>query len=225
MREIDGQPVAVIVKFSGADASAAVRRWADLLVCEHLALEMLPTELGIAAARSAIRQCAGRNFLEVVRFDRNDAHGRQPLCSLTSINTALLSKSGVSWSVVAEALHRNSWLSAEAVSQIMRLWWFGKLIANTDMHEGNLSFRPGLALAPAYDMLPMLYAPQRGGEVPPQIFHAPLPLPAEAVEWRAAAKAAMAYWTECASDNRISESFRAICSANTNILARAVEAM
>ena len=225
MREIDGDPVAVIVKFSGADDSAAVRRWADLLVCEHLALEMLPTELGIAAAKSAIRQCGGRKFLEVVRFDRNDAHGRMPLCSLASINAVLLGKGGASWPVVAEALHRNNWLPAEAVSQVMRLWWFGKLIANTDMHEGNLSFQPGLTLAPAYDMLPMLYAPQRGGEVPPQTFAPTLPLPAEVAEWRAAAQAAMAYWTRCASDNRISEPFRAICSANTSILERAAEAI
>ncbi len=54
------------------------------------------------------------------------------------------------------------------------------------MHDGNLSFRPRIAqektsleLAPAYDMLPMLYAPQRGVELPPVNFAPRLPLPAE----------------------------------------------
>lgn len=223
MREIHENPVAVIVKFSGADDSAAVRRWADLLVCEHLALETLPAELGITAAKSAIHHQGGRTFLEVVRFDRNGAHGRTPLCSLASINGALLGKGGVSWSVVAEALHRNHWLSAAAVGQIRCLWWFGRLIANTDMHEGNLSFHPGLAVAPAYDMLPMRYAPLRGGEVPPQTFTPALPLPTEAVDWRAAAQAAIAFWTRCAKDKRISQPFRAICSENAAILARAAD--
>ena len=223
MREIDESPVAVIVKFSGADNSAAVRRWADLLVCEHLALETLQAELGITAAKSTIHYQGGRTFLEVVRFDRSGAHGRMPLCSLASINGALLGKGGVPWPAVAEALQRNKWLSAEAVGEVRRLWWFGKLIANTDMHEGNLSFHPGLAVAPAYDMLPMLYAPLRAGEVPPQTYIPTLPLPTEADGWRDAARGAIAYWTRCANDSRISEPFRRICNDNAGILSSAAE--
>jgi hypothetical protein len=37
-RQSDGCRFEAIVKFSGADGSAAVQRWSDLLVCEHLAL-------------------------------------------------------------------------------------------------------------------------------------------------------------------------------------------
>jgi len=223
VREIDGAPAAVIVKFSGADDSAAVRRWADLLVCEHLALEALPAELGIPAARSTLHQHDGRTFLEVIRFDRRGAHGRLGLCSLASINGALLGKSGRPWPAIAEALQRAGWLDAESVSQVRRLWWFGKLIANTDMHEGNLSFHPGLALAPAYDMLPMLYAPQRGGEVPPQNFAPALPLPTEAADWQLAAQAAIAYWRRCAQDMRISAEFRAVCHDNIALLEMAAQ--
>jgi hypothetical protein len=40
--------------------------------------------------------------------------------------------------------------------------WLG----NTDMQEGNLAFRPGLALARVYDVLSMMYAPLDNGEVP-----------------------------------------------------------
>ena len=66
-----------------------VRRWSDLLVCEHLALETLYSEL-------AIRCHAGPMFLEVLRFRTNGAHGRSPLCSLASLNGALLGKAGLS---------------------------------------------------------------------------------------------------------------------------------
>ena len=124
---------------------------------------------------------------------------------------------------MAGALHQNGWLSAETVGQVTLIWWFGRLIANSDMHDGNLSFHPGLTLAPVYDMLPMRYAPHRGGEVPPQTYEPALPLPTEALEWRRAAQAAIAYWARCAADTRISADFQAICAENAIILRRAVE--
>ena len=124
--------------------------WADLLVCEHLALETLSAELRIATARSTVHRYAGRTFLEVVRFDRCGPHGRLPVCALSSLNGALLGKAGASWPALAVALQQNGWLPAEAVGQVALIWWFGRLIANTDMHEGNLSFHPGLSLAPVY---------------------------------------------------------------------------
>lgn len=223
MRELNGEPVSVIVKFSGADDSAAVRRWADLLVCEHLALETLSAELGIATARSTVHRYVGRTFLEVVRFDRCGPHGRLPVCALSSLNGALLGKAGASWPALAVALHQNGWLPAEAVGQVALIWWFGRLIANTDMHEGNLSFHPGLLLAPVYDMLPMRYAPQRGGEVPPQTYAPALPLPTDALEWHRAAMATIVFWTRCAADARISSSFQAICAENAATLQRALD--
>lgn len=217
--EIDGEPVSVIVKFSGADDSPAVRRWSDLLVCEHLALETLTAELGIESARSTIRQHAGRTFLEVARFDRVGPHGRLPLCSLGALNGALLGMSGATWPVIAEALHRHGWLPADDVSRIRLLWWFGRLIANADMHEGNLSFSPGLSLAPGYDMLPMAYAPLRGGELPNFRFDPPEARPEDADAWQAAASAASAFWQRCAADDRINTAFREVCAANAADLA------
>ena len=215
MRELNGDPVSVIVKFSGADDSAAVRRWADLLVCEHLALETLSAELGIATARSTVHRYAGRTFLEVVRFDRCGPHGRLPVCALSSLNGALLGKAGASWPALAVALHQNGWLPAEAVGQVALIWWFGRLIANTDMHEGNLSFHPGLSLAPVYDMLPMRYAPQRGGEVPPQTYAPALPLPTDALEWHRAAMATIVYLDSlrcrCSNQQQLSGNLRREC--------------
>jgi len=214
-----GEPTAVIVKFSGAGNSPAERRWADLLVCEHLALETLATESGIRAARSEIHRFAGRTFLEVQRFDRAGAHGRLPVCTLGSLNAALLGKAGMAWPQLAEALRLRGWLAEAAVRQVELLWWFGRLIANSDMHEGNLAFHPGLTLAPAYDMLPMLYAPQRGGEIPPRTYTPALPLPQEKTAWRQAAQTARAYWARCAGDERISAEFRVVCAGNERQLA------
>ena len=225
MRMLNGEPTSVIVKFSGADDSAAVRRWSDLLVCEHLALETLTAELGIAVAKTRIEQHAGRTFLEVVRFDRCGAHGRRPMCSLASLNSALLGKTGTTWPALASALHQKNWLAADAIASTRLIWWFGRLIANTDMHEGNLSFLPGLTLAPVYDMLPMRYAPMRGGEVPPQTYAVSLPLPTEKIEWHLAAQAALIYWDQCATDSRVSPSFKIICRENTSILKQSLHSL
>jgi len=212
-RRIEGEIVHVLVKFSGSDASAGTQRWSDLLVCEHLASTCL-RELQLEAAASRVRQAGGRTFLEVERFDRHGAHGRSPLCSWWALNAGVVGAGPVPWTVAAQALATQGWIDADTRAKIERLWHFGKLIANSDMHEGNLSFRPGLALAPAYDMLPMLYAPERGVELPTREF-APLPpIPAEREAWDAARPAAIAFWERAAADARISGAFRAICAAN-----------
>ena len=117
------------------------------------------------------------------------------------------------------------WLSTVDAQHIALLWHFGQLISNTDMHEGNLSFQPNtqggharLRLSPTYDMLPMLYAPARGVEVPTRTFQPKLPLPAERDVWEPAARAAIEFWQLAAADERISSSFRAICADNARLL-------
>ncbi len=89
------------------------------------------------------------------------------------------------------------------------------------MHDGNLSFvpgEPGLRLAPVYGMLPMLYAPQRGVEVPQRQFTVRLPLPPEREHWHQAAQAAIDFWSRPGNDTRISESFRQTCRRNERIV-------
>jgi len=66
----------VLVKFSPAEYSPAARRWCDLLVCEHLALETLRAH-GVPAVASAIVEGGSRVFLETVRFDRVGTYGRR----------------------------------------------------------------------------------------------------------------------------------------------------
>jgi hypothetical protein len=221
LRHIDRAPAHVIVKFSGSDDSPAVRRWSDLLVCEHLASVILPKHLDIAAARSRILRLGGRTFLEVERFDRHGAHGRSPACTLESLNTALLG-APLPWPDVAARLRDQDLLREADAAAIERTHWFGRLIANTDMHDGNLTFRPSLTLAPVYDMVPMLYAPVRGGELPERRYDPPLPLPKEAQAWRAAAEAAHAFWQLAAADERIGDAFRRTCEGNARTLARTI---
>ena len=222
-RVLAGEHAEVIVKFSGADTSPAVLRWADLLVCEHLALQHVEESLGIPAARSQIHRAAGRTFLEVLRFDRHGAFGRSGVCTLQSLNAALLGLAPAHWNKVAGRLLGAGLISQADAQAIELLWWFGRLIGNTDMHEGNLAFRPGLRLAPVYDMLPMMYAPARGGEVAAREFSPALPLPPERPVWLRAAEAATSYWMRCAGDARISPGFRQICDGNAKLL-RALQA-
>ncbi len=217
-RRLTRRKADVIVKFSGADNSPAVRRWADLLICEHLASSVMTNALQVSVAESTIYRYAGRTFLEVVRFDRHGNFGRSPVCTIGSLNAALVG-GNASWPKTAQAFRDKGWLSDEDVTRVTLIWWFGRLIANTDMHEGNLAFRPGLTLAPAYDMLPMMYAPGRGGEVPVKPYSPALPLPAESILWKLSASAAIQFWETCSEDGRISPDFRRICGDNSRILA------
>lgn len=206
----------VLVKFSGAGESAAERRWADLLVCEHLALACAATLPGVASAPTRVVQHGARVFLEAERFDRVDLHGRLPVCTLEALNHAFLGRGSTDWTLLLSRLHESGLVDADTVSAVERLWWFGRLIANTDMHLGNLGFHlaPTLRLAPAYDMLPMTYAPLPGGEVPPREFTPPLPLPAQREVWQVARTAALGFWHRASTDMRISAPFQSVCGAN-----------
>jgi hypothetical protein len=210
----------VLVKFSGSDDSPAVRRWADLLVCEHLAAECLGTMPEVAAASTRIVEHAGRTFLEVERFDRIGEFGRTPLCSLETLNAAFVGSDSPDWSVLASRLAQQQLLEPRDAERIGFLWWYGRLIANTDMHLGNLSFRPRgrFELAPAYDMLPTLYAPLPSGELPARAWDPPLPLPSQRDAWVVASAAAMQFWERAAADSRITAPFRAQCGANATRL-------
>ncbi|HEX6707656.1 MAG TPA: type II toxin-antitoxin system HipA family toxin YjjJ [Albitalea sp.] len=217
----------VLVKFSGSDDSPGTQRWADLLVCEHLAGRVLREHLQTDAAVSRIYRLDGRTFLEVDRFDRHGILGRSGLTSWMSLNAAFFGMTGRAWSEAVRQLAHHGWLDPDDVARIDRLWFFGQLIANTDMHDGNLSFQPrplkagaGLRVAPAYDMLPMLYAPVRGVELPERAYEPRMALPAHMGAWRQACAAAITFWALCAGDKRISAAFRNVCSANAETLRR-----
>ena len=162
-------PRHVIVKFSEAEAGPVPQRWRDLLLAEHLALETL-RHAGIPAAASRIIDHQGQRFLEVERFDRIGDLGRCALTSLSALDAEFLGTGNGPWPVLTHKLAAARRITPGAAHAAARLWAFGTLIGNTDMHSGNLSFitdqdRP-YALAPAYDMTPMAFAPRSGGSLP-----------------------------------------------------------
>lgn len=227
LRTLNGGPTHVLVKFSGSDSSPGTQRWSDLLVCEHLAAQTLASIPGLASAQTSILQAGNRTFLEVVRFDRHGSRGRSALCSWAACNYGWFGLAGRPWTEAAALLLARTLIGRDTARAIARSWHFGQLIANTDMHDGNLSFLPRmsaagipLTLAPAYDILPMLYAPQRGVELPPANFIPRLPLPTEREDWRVAAAAAEQFWSRAADDARISAGFRAICADNMRTVRR-----
>lgn len=223
LRELPGaQTQHVIVKFSADDRSATVQRWSDLLVCEHLALQAIRAIAGIRSADSRVLQQGGRTFLEVERFDRHGLFGRSPLCSLDTLEAALLPGSSKDWGDAGEKMQAQGWLGDGSIEQLRTIWAFGKLIANTDMHKGNLSFVPGptLQVAPVYDMLPMAYAPMAGGEIPNTQYAPGLPAPQDRGAWLVAAQAAQQFWDTAMQDQRISAAFRAVCKTNLQELRR-----
>jgi hypothetical protein len=227
LRELPGSMTPhVLVKFSGAESSATVRRWSDLLIAEHLALECAAGLPGGSRTRSRILEHAGRTFLEVERFDRHGSYGRSRLASLATLDAALVGAPTTDWTLLAARFAALGLLEPEAVSAIQHRWWFGRLIANTDMHTGNLSFRPYrniLAVAPVYDMLPMHYAPLAGGELPTSRFEPALPLPSQRSVWEAACAAAIVFWDRASTDDRIGAAFRKICGTNADRLREAAD--
>jgi hypothetical protein len=211
----------VLVKFSGGDESAATQRWADLLVCEHLAAESLRELLSVRASTTRIHRAGGRTFLEVERFDRHGRFGRSGVVSWRSADGDLVGAGGRPWPVAVRPLVDQGWLSPDDAQAVLRRWWFGRLIANSDMHDGNLAFEqaatpgaPALRLAPAYDMLPMLYAPLHGVELAEVTWTPALPPPVEREAWEFAARGALGFWQRAAGDPRISDGFRGLCAEN-----------
>jgi hypothetical protein len=159
-------PRPVLVKFSETEAGPVPERWRDLLLAEHLALATL-RDTGIAAAASRIIDHGAQRFLEVERFDRVGPLGRRGLLSLAALDAEFTGAAPAGWPTVTQRLAQARIITPEATVGAQLLWAFGTLIGNTDMHTGNLSFlsehgRP-YALAPAYDMTPMAFAPRSSG--------------------------------------------------------------
>lgn len=219
----------VLVKFSPPISESVGLRWADLLLAEHLALTTL-REAGIAAADSEWLECGGRAFLQVERFDRLGPHGRRSLVSLEAVDAEFLGLGGA-WPAIARALVAGRRLAAEDGARLDRIAAFGHLIANTDMHNGNLGLhhddpaRPGcgqFVLAPVYDMLPMLYVP-RAGEVLSHRFVPPAPSSGLEPAYREMLPLALVFWRRLANDARVSGGFRAIADENHLELQRLAE--
>ncbi len=214
----------VLVKFSPPMDQGAGQRWADLLLCEFHAHEVL-AEIGLAAAGTCVIDAAGRRFLEVPRFDRMGAGGRRGVVSLESLHAAAVGHGARrDWPTAALELQQEGLVDAEAVAMIRRLHAFGELIGNTDMHFGNLSFwledTLPFQVTPAYDMLPMLWAPGLQGEIVNRTFSPAPPVPAAQTQWREAMDWAAVFWQRVAADARLSVDFMNFANAARETLRR-----
>jgi hypothetical protein len=209
----------VIVKFSPPRSTPAGQRWADLLTAEYTAHRVLEAH-GVSACRSDIFDFGERLFLECERFDRIGADGRRGAVSLHSVDLAFYGRID-NWTASAERLATGSLLPSKQADRIRFLDAFGALIANTDRHFGNITlfdaYEGAFELAPVYDMLPMLFAPQDGHLLPRKF--EPTPARAEWLSvWAEARTLADTYWTQLAQDARITPQFRHICAESLRAL-------
>jgi hypothetical protein len=199
----------MIVKFSPPATTPIGLRWADLLTAEHLAHQVLAGH-GVPACRSTVFRFEDQVFLEVERFDRIGADGRRGAVSLLALDAARYGRLD-SWSACAQRLATDALLSAQHAEHIRLLDLFGALIANTDRHFGNVTlfdrYEGPLQLAPAYDMLPMLFAPQNDQLVERQ-YEPVRPTAATLSLWPHARALAQEYWELLTREPTLSDDFR-----------------
>lgn len=199
-----------LVKFASGEPGSVTERWKDLLVCEREALAVIGAA-GLPAAQ--VFDIDGIRFLQVERFDRVGERGRRGTLSLLAIGAEYLGYLE-SWTRAAGDLLRAGHIDADDARKMRWLDTFGQLIGNTDRHFGNLSFFWGegdlLRLAPAYDMLPMVFAPQ-GTNIVDRRFE-PRPPTAETFDvWPDAVRHAVSYWSRLAALDELTDEFRDVC--------------
>lgn len=232
----------VIVKFSSAGSGPGDQRTRDLLLCEHLALQVLG-RAGLPAAASQVFVQEGRVFLESERFDRHspwqqpsepDAEpaslpgthrlppGRIGMVSLMVYDAQYVGEMDT-WAATALRMEARGLLRSEDARTLRLLDAYGRLIGNTDRHYGNISLvlvDDNWHLSPTYDMLPMLYMPI-AGEVVVQNLAAEKMVPTAHMldVWSEAQALALAFWGAVAQDKRISSGFRQLAQGNALALA------
>ncbi|MBU2741458.1 hypothetical protein HAP67_07210 [Acidithiobacillus albertensis] len=213
----------VLVKFSppaSSNEDRASRRWRDLLIAEFHALSVLARYGVPAAIPELLCGADDRWFLESPRFDRVGQNGRTPVFSLRTI---ILETVGdlPTWITSAERLYEQGVIDARSKEQIFLMDAYGHFIGNTDRHPGNLSFTQverqdsfgQFTLAPAYDMLPMQYAPDTQGSMVPN-FRTISPYSAQHDQVGMARDMAFVFWSAVAGDIRVSKEFREMAMAH-----------
>lgn len=210
-----GHRVQALVKFSPPIDTPEGQRWADLLIAEHLAHQHLNSR-GVGAVHSRVYRYGGRIFLEIDRFDRVGVEGRRGVVSLAALQVEgpWLPES---WSGLALRLSEAGSLPKNDARQIRTIEAFARLIGNTDLGLDNLSLfdhHDGrFALAPVYDMLPMLFAPG-AGEAAAIAYEPPQPTAETLDVWPHARRIAESYWERLASEVQLSAGFRGLCAGS-----------
>jgi len=190
-----------IVKF------AETERQADLLIAEHIALSVL-NDAGIPAAKTTLFRAGHYQFLVIRRFDFVGSE-RRGVVSLKALDLEFVGSRDQRWPVIARQLTEQGVIVTSALPMIQLLFCFGRLIANSDMHSGNLAFffdgQMPFALAPAYDQLPMAYNSDKQ-----HISQISVDIDLPSSVWTQALLLALCFWQTLAEQLLLSESFRNI---------------
>lgn len=203
---VDGQHR--IVKFA-ANTTDNARRWQDLLLLEHTALQTL-REAGIDVANTEVVDADGLRCLLVDRFDRIGTTGRRAVITLAAVGTHIAG----SWTDSVEPMLAAGELSQDDFRKIALLDAYGALIGNTDRHHRNLCLFPAdgpYQVAPAFDQLPMAYAPPASGNLRNAAVGLPHPTVNTFDVWEAATELAKHFWRR-ASELPLAESMRLIAN-------------
>ena len=227
----------VIVKFSSAGTGPDDRRTRDLLLCEHLALQVLG-RAGLPAAASQVFVQAGRVFLESERFDRHSPWQPQPEAGAPALPPGRIGMVSLmvydaqyvgemdTWAATALRMEARGLLRPEDARTLRLLDAYGRLIGNTDRHYGNISLvlvNDDWHLSPTYDMLPMLYMPIAGEVVAQQLGAEKMVPTAHMLDvWSEAQALALAFWQAVERDERVSSGFRQLAEGNALALAMAM---
>jgi hypothetical protein len=207
----------VIVKFARKGT-----RMADLLPFEHLALRAL-AEVDVPAATTALLVAEDYVFLEVRRFDRVGPHGRIGMLSAGAVDDEFFGARDT-WSEFAARCVLARYLTNADARRIDVMAAFSELIGNGDRHFENISLLIGedgeyRGVAPAYDILPMRYAPIGAGVDPDLLPITPRigTIGAKPEVWGRAARAARRFWTDAQQVDLpapVSPEFRALAARN-----------
>lgn len=227
----EGLSVQVMVKFTAPQDNAATLRWRSLLICEYIASQVLGDLFPCSESELLSAEVDGspQLFLQALRFDRVGRLGRSGVVSLKSLDDEFAGLAA-EWPKITAELVRAGKISADVHQQVQKLYAFGVLIGNADMHTGNLSFfvddvtkaAPEYTLAPVYDMLPMSLAPRPSGQIPDA-----LPIPKVGVNpplaiWLESLPLAIRYWHLVAAHPDISEDVRSMAQKQAALLSRSV---
>lgn len=220
----------VIVKFSQRITNdLAARRWADVMVTEAVASQVM-TLHGMRAASTEVWRHDDRLWLETTRFDRVGAAGRRGMAALGTLAQAFnFNGPRGGWVEAVRHLHSHGVVSAEEVAKGERLATISNLLSNNDMHMGNLSFMlpsgkrvSQLEMAPVYDMTPMRWIPSlTTGAVPPLDFQEPL----YRTEDAEALTIAMEVWAEASCHSLISEEWASWAADRAARIGRVLESL
>lgn len=224
-----GQPLHVMVKFTAPQDNAATRRWRSLLICEYLAFQLLSEQFNCSESELLSADVDGtpQLFLEVARFDRVGERGRLGVVSLKALDDEF---TGIAtdWPKISAALVQSGKLSEVVYQQVQKLYAFGVLIGNGDMHPGNLSFfvddvtkpAPEYTLAPVYDMLPMSLAPRPSGQIPDALLMPKIGVNPSLDVWKEMLPLAIRYWRQVAEHPGVAEDVKQIAQSQADILSR-----